>query len=102
MSNSIRINDDSKQAVDSVATEKEISAGEAADFLIGIAVTRRGALARYAEKQKELMTAGEKPKKAPKKAKKKAAKKGKKKAAKKGAKKSKKKESSVEEELTLN
>lgn len=50
MSHSVRINDSSKEAVDALANEKGISPGEAAEVLIGMGVTRRNALARYADK----------------------------------------------------
>ena len=54
MSNGIRVSDSSKEHVVALSTEKGISINEAADFLIGIAVTRRAALSRYAEKAKAL------------------------------------------------
>jgi len=106
MSHAIRINDTAKEQVDAVAEEKGISANEAADFLIGVATTRRNALARYADKTKAAGVEAAPKKKKKKATKKKAAKKATKKKAAKGksgkGKKPKKDAAEQPEELTLN
>lgn len=76
MSHSIKVSDETKQAIDEFAAEREITPNQAADLLISRAISRRSALARYAEKLRD----GDKQ---PKSKKKKAAKKASKKSTKK-------------------
>jgi hypothetical protein len=49
MSVQISVSDDVKKVLDQTAKDRSVSIGEAAEFLIGVAVSRLNALRRYAK-----------------------------------------------------
>lgn len=53
MSVQISVSDDVKKVLDKVAKEREVSIGEAAEFMIGVAVSRLNALRKYAAAKAE-------------------------------------------------